>query len=136
METMEAIRKRKSLKNCLSGREIEREKLEQVPEAARLALSPINTVSRRSLWDGLNTPTNQLAQAHLTLQRELASAADGLKVDVSGQSRLKSRQEMVSPGRATTESRSHGPCSRLAMRAPEPGNSSQRSPQRSAVLRA
>jgi nitroreductase len=34
METMEAIRKRKSLKNCISGREVEREKLEQVLEAA------------------------------------------------------------------------------------------------------
>jgi len=42
METMEAIRKRKSLKNCLSGREIEREKLEQVLDAARLAPSAMN----------------------------------------------------------------------------------------------
>jgi nitroreductase len=42
METMEAIRKRRSLKNCLSGREIEREKLEQVLEAARLAPSAMN----------------------------------------------------------------------------------------------
>jgi len=42
METMEAIRKRKSLKNCLSGREIEREELEQVLEAARLAPSARN----------------------------------------------------------------------------------------------
>jgi nitroreductase len=42
METMEAIRKRKSLKNCLSGREIEREKLEQVLDAARLAPSARN----------------------------------------------------------------------------------------------
>jgi nitroreductase len=42
METMEAIHKRKSLKNCLSGREIEREKLEQVLEAARLAPSARN----------------------------------------------------------------------------------------------
>jgi nitroreductase len=42
METMEAIRKRKSLKSCLSGREIEREKLEQVLDAARLAPSARN----------------------------------------------------------------------------------------------
>jgi nitroreductase len=42
METMEAIRKRKSLKDRLSGREIEREKLEQVLEAARLAPSAMN----------------------------------------------------------------------------------------------
>jgi nitroreductase len=42
METMDAIRKRKSLKNCLSGREIEREKLEQVLGAARLAPSAMN----------------------------------------------------------------------------------------------
>jgi nitroreductase len=42
METMEAIRKRKSLKNCCSGREIEREKLEQILDAARLAPSAMN----------------------------------------------------------------------------------------------
>ena len=42
METMEAIRKRKSLKTCCSGREIEREKLEQVLDAARLAPSARN----------------------------------------------------------------------------------------------
>jgi nitroreductase len=42
VETMEAIRKRKSLKKCCSGREIEREKLEQVLDAARLAPSARN----------------------------------------------------------------------------------------------
>jgi nitroreductase len=42
METMEAIRKRKSLKNCLSGREIEREKLEKILEAAGMAPSARN----------------------------------------------------------------------------------------------
>ncbi|MGB9300004.1 MAG: nitroreductase family protein [Anaerolineae bacterium] len=42
METMEAIRKRKSLKNCLCGREIEREKLEQILEAGGLAPSARN----------------------------------------------------------------------------------------------
>jgi nitroreductase len=42
METMETIRKRKSLKDRLSGREIEREKIEQVLEAARLAPSARN----------------------------------------------------------------------------------------------
>jgi nitroreductase len=39
---MEAIRKRKSLKNCLSGREIESEKLEKILEAAGMAPSARN----------------------------------------------------------------------------------------------
>lgn len=42
METFEAISKRASLKNHLSGREIEPEKLEKVLEAARLAPSAMN----------------------------------------------------------------------------------------------
>jgi len=42
METMEAIRKRKSLKNRLCGREIEREKLEKILEAAGMAPSARN----------------------------------------------------------------------------------------------
>ncbi|MFC1946061.1 nitroreductase family protein [Chloroflexota bacterium] len=42
METFEAIQKRASLKNRLSGREVEREKIEQVLQAARLAPSAMN----------------------------------------------------------------------------------------------
>ncbi|MDH4209635.1 MAG: nitroreductase family protein [Anaerolineae bacterium] len=42
METMEAIRKRKALKNCLCDREIEREKLEQILQAAGMAPSARN----------------------------------------------------------------------------------------------
>ncbi|MFP3974670.1 MAG: nitroreductase family protein [Dehalococcoidia bacterium] len=42
METLEAIHQRASLKNCLSGREIEREKLEKILDAARWAPSARN----------------------------------------------------------------------------------------------
>jgi nitroreductase len=43
METMEAMRKRKALKNCVCGREIEREKLEKILEAAGMAPSARNS---------------------------------------------------------------------------------------------
>lgn len=42
METLEAISKRASLKACLSARDVEREKIEKILEAARLAPSAGN----------------------------------------------------------------------------------------------
>jgi nitroreductase len=42
METLEAISKRASLKTCLSPRDVEREKIEKILEAARLAPSGRN----------------------------------------------------------------------------------------------
>lgn len=42
METLQAISKRASLKTCLSTRDVEKEKIEKVLEAARLAPSAIN----------------------------------------------------------------------------------------------
>ncbi len=46
METFEAIRNRASLKMCLSGREVEKEKILKVLEAGRLGRLPAGTSSR------------------------------------------------------------------------------------------
>ena len=43
METLEAIGKRASLKACLSAREVEKEKIVKILEAARLAPSARNS---------------------------------------------------------------------------------------------
>ena len=42
METLQTISKRASLKTCLSGRDVEQEKIEKVLEAAKLAPSALN----------------------------------------------------------------------------------------------